>query len=139
MFAGDQDIEDASKELEVFLPESLRPLARVAFNYRWCWSADGAAMFEAIDPERWVRCGRNPRRLLSETPSPVLSRVGADAAFVGWVNRIAAELAADAARPCDEGAVSPAHPVASSRILLLRVRRACFPAHLFRRTRRAGR
>ena len=112
MFAGDHDIENAVRELEAFLPERLRPLARVAFNYRWFWSADGAAMFEAIDPERWVRCGRNPRRLLSETSPPVLSRASADDQFVSWVNRIAAELAADAARLCCEGAANPAHPVA---------------------------
>jgi starch phosphorylase len=56
MFAGDQDIARAILELEVFLPEPLRPLARVVYNYRWSWTSDGAAMFEAIDPERWVRC-----------------------------------------------------------------------------------
>src|SRR5512133_2189900 len=105
MFAGDQDIERAVMELTTFLPEPLRPLARVVYNYRWSWTADGAAMFEAIDPERWVRCGRNPRRLLSETPAPLLARACADAAFVGWANRVAAELALDAARPCCEGAI----------------------------------
>lgn len=112
MFAGDQDIERAVMELASFLPESLRPLARVAYNYRWSWTTDGAAMFEAIDPERWVRCGRNPRRLLSETPPSMLARACADAGFVGWVSRIAAELALDAARPCCEGAIRAAHPVA---------------------------
>lgn len=112
MFAGDHDMAYAIQELETFLPEPLRPLARVAFNYRWCWSADGDAMFEAIDPERWVRCGRNPRRLLSETSALVLARASADAGYVGWVNRIAAELATDAARPCCRGSASPVHPVA---------------------------
>ena len=112
MFAGDQDTARAILELEAFLPEPLRPLARVAYNYRWSWTSDGAAMFEAIDPERWVRCGRNPRRLLSETPAPMLSRAANDAGYVGWVSRISVELALDAARPCCEGAVKADHPVA---------------------------
>ncbi|MBA3057254.1 MAG: alpha-glucan family phosphorylase [Gammaproteobacteria bacterium] len=112
MFAGDQDIARAILELEAFLPEPLRALARVAYNYRWSWTTDGPAMFEAIDPERWVRCGRNPRRLLSEAPPPMLTHAAADAGFVGWVNRVAAELVLDAARPCCDGGVEPAHPVA---------------------------
>lgn len=112
MFAGDQDVERAIDELEFFLPDPLRPLARVAYNYRWCWSADGAALFETIDPERWLRCGRNPRRLLSETPRLILKRAAADPDVIERVSRVAAELAADAARPCWDAAISAAHPVA---------------------------
>jgi starch phosphorylase len=112
MFAGDQDVERAIRELEAFLPGPLRPLARMAYNYRWCWSADGASLFETIDPERWLRCGRNPRRLLSETPPSILKHAGADPAYVDGVNRVAAELAADAVRPCCDGAIRVPHPVA---------------------------
>ena len=112
MFPGDHDIECAVVELEGCLPEPLRSLARVAYDYRWSWTADGAALFETLDPERWARTGHNPRRLLTETPRAMLERAAEDAGFVGWVDRIAAELAADRARPWCAGAVSPAHPVA---------------------------
>ena len=112
MFAGDQDVERAIKELEAFLPEPLHPLARMAYNYRWCWSAYGAAVFETIDPERWLRCGRNPRRLLSETPRSMLARAAEDPAFIERASQVTAELAADATRPCCEGAISAAHPIA---------------------------
>ena len=67
MYAGDFDMTRAIAELAAFLPESLQPLARIAYDYRWSWSVDGAAMFEAIDPERWEHTGHNPRRLLTET------------------------------------------------------------------------
>ena len=30
------------------LPEPLRPLARVAYDYGWCWAPDGAALFRDI-------------------------------------------------------------------------------------------
>ncbi|WP_114971238.1 alpha-glucan family phosphorylase [Rhodoferax ferrireducens] len=112
MFAGDHDIEHAVLELEAMLPEPLRPLARVAYDYRWSWTADGADLFEAIDPERWARAGHNPRRLLTETHHVMLARAAADASFVGSVKRIAAELAADRARPWPAGDASPQHPVA---------------------------
>ena len=112
MFAGDHDIERAVVELEVFLPGPLRPLARIAYDYRWSWSADGAAMFEAIDPERWARTGHNPRRLLTETHPSMLQRAAQDAGFVGWVNRVGIELETDRARPWQGGAVSPERPVA---------------------------
>ena len=112
MFAGDHDIERAVANLAAELPEPITPLARVAYDYRWSWAADGPACFEELDPERWARTGRNPVRLLTETPRATLARAAADAVFVGRVARLAAELAADRARPWREGAVSPAHPVA---------------------------
>ncbi len=112
MFAGDHDMEFAVAELAAALPEPLQPLARVAYDYRWSWSADGVACFEALDAERWARCANNPRRLLTETPRATLARAAADAAYIGRVGRLASELAADRARPCCSGAFSAAHPVA---------------------------
>jgi len=112
MIAGDRDIERAVVELAAGLPKPLQPLARVAFDYRWSWSADGAATFEAVNPERWARTGSNPRRQLTETDRSALDRAAADTAIVGRVRRLAAELAADRARPWRAGTVSPSHPVA---------------------------
>ena len=112
MFAGERDIERAVAELEQVLPEGLRLLARVAYDYRWSWSVDGPATFEAIDPERWARCGANPRRLLTETHRLVLDRAAADAAVVARVGRLAGELAADRARAWHADVASAEHPVA---------------------------
>ena len=112
MFPGDHDLRRAIVELEACLPAPLRPLARVAYDFRWTWTADGAAMFESIDPARWARTGHNPRRLLTETHPSMLERAAADAGFVDWVARVATELASDRARPWREGAISVEHPVA---------------------------
>lgn len=112
MFAGDHDIALAVAELADALPEPLRPLAQVAYDYRWSWSRDGAAMFEIIDPECWKRTAHNPRRLLSEVPRSTLERATARPGFLAWVDSIAAELASDRARPCLDGPVSAQHPVA---------------------------
>jgi starch phosphorylase len=85
MYAGDRDLERAVAELAAGLPEPLQPLARVAYDYRWSWAVDGAATFAAIDPERWVRSGSNPRRLLTETPRSTLARAtSSSAASRAW-------------------------------------------------------
>ena len=112
MFPGERDIDRAVAELQEGLPERLRPLARVAYDYRWCWAADGPAVFAAIDPERWVRTGGNPRRLLTETHRATLGRAAGDARFVDRVARLADELAVDRARPWLAGVASPDRPVA---------------------------
>jgi starch phosphorylase len=112
MFAGDHDIERAVNVLANVLPEPLRLLARIAFNYRWSWSAEGAALFEAIDPQRWERSGHNPRRLLTEAAPSMLERAAHSAGLTGWAERIACELDADRNRPWSSGPSSPEHPVA---------------------------
>lgn len=112
MYPGDKDIDRAVEELALLLPGPLRPLARVAYDYRWSWSPDGAATFGRIDPGRWQRCGANPLRLLTEVPRARLEQVAADAGFVRQVERLAQELQADRQRPCCPGAASAAHPVA---------------------------
>ena len=92
MFAGDHDIDRAVAELAQLLPDALQPLARVAYDYRWSWSADGPDLFRDVDAERWARTGCNPRRLLTEVHPAVLQNAGDDLEFVARVNRLALEL-----------------------------------------------
>ncbi len=113
MYPGDSDIAQAVDELAQGLPAPLQPLAGVAYDYRWSWSADGADVFREIDPVRWERCEANPRRLLSETPPPRLRQLAGDAAWLARVERLAQELRADRLRaPWCVGAVSAQRPVA---------------------------
>jgi starch phosphorylase len=112
MYPGDSDIARAIAELAAGLPQALQPLARISYDYRWSWAADGPAVFEAINPDRWARTRCNPRRLLCETHPSMLERAASDAAFVTRVDKLAAELEADRARPWREGAASAQHPVA---------------------------
>jgi starch phosphorylase len=112
MFAGDHDIDRAVAELARLLPDALKPLARVAYDYRWSWSADGPALFKDVDAERWARTGRNPRRLLTEVHPSALQSAADDSQFVARVHRLAQELAQDRARPSFSGAVTPDRPVA---------------------------
>lgn len=112
MFAGDADIERAVAELGRALPERLRPLAQIAYNYRWAWSAEGDVTFRSIDADCWARTGANPRRLLTEVGRRQLEQADGDAALVARVERLASELHDDRRRPWREGAIGPQHPVA---------------------------
>lgn len=75
-YAGEGDRLEAERALAGRLPESLAPLARLAYNYLWSWLAGGEELFASIDPESWPRCGANPVRLLQECPAAALGHAG---------------------------------------------------------------
>ena len=113
MFAGDLDIEAAVSDLANAIPEPLRPLARIAFDYRWSWSVDGAAVFESVDPDRWTRVvGHNPVRLLAEAHRSTLERAAGDQSLLQRISALAAELEADRERPWLDGPATVEHPIA---------------------------
>ena len=41
MWRGDDELERRASDLGGRLPEALAPLARIAYNYRWCWTPGG--------------------------------------------------------------------------------------------------
>src|SRR3954470_5823188 len=81
--AGRRDLERAADALASRLPEPLGVFARLAYNYRWAWAADGPDVFRSVDPERWDRCAENPVRLLEEAPADRLPAAAADEALLG--------------------------------------------------------
>jgi len=98
MRPGDHDIDAAVDDLARRLPDGLRPLARVAYNFRWSWTPDGDAVFGAIDADAWER-RRSPVRLLSSSPTAVLERAAADAGLCARAADLAATIDADVGRP----------------------------------------
>jgi starch phosphorylase len=96
--SGERDLSRAVELLAQRLPAKLAPLARLAFNYAWCWLRGGEALFAAVDADRWHACGHNPVRLLLEAPAAVLERAAADADL----RRRAAELSAQVDAECAE-------------------------------------
>src|SRR5438128_2349165 len=71
------------------LPSSLRPLDRVAANYWWSWTADGAPVFRDLDPGMWDKCEQNPRLLLTRIPELRLAQMAADPLYIERVSRLA--------------------------------------------------
>ena len=131
---GDEELGRRAADLAGRLPEQLASLARVAYNYRWCWYAGGKDVFRSIDEGRWELCGGNPVRLLQEVSGEALARAAGDRALLARVASLE-----------DAFAVGPGAPAggsggagAADRVLLCRVRRARVVADLLGRARRAG-
>jgi starch phosphorylase len=99
MVPGDHDLDAAASALADRLPEPLVPLARVAYNYRWSWAADGPPCFEALDPDRWTRVGANPVRMLRETAPARLELAAGDRDLISRIGALAELVDRDRARP----------------------------------------
>ncbi len=114
---GSDDVSRAVALLAARLPAPLRPLARIAYNYRWSWAEHGPELFRTIDPYRWELAGENPVRLLSDAPDPIMDRAARDDALIDGAWRMDALISKELARPPSDGLVvdaglSPARPVA---------------------------
>ena len=113
MPAATQDLERAADALAARVPEPLRPLARVAYNYRWAWEPGGPEVFADIDERRWRMSGENPVRQLQEASWDALCRAAEDGAFLERVARLEQAIESDLARPArDHPVVSPENPAA---------------------------
>jgi len=109
---GERDIRRAIAELAERLPPALQPLARVAYNYRWTWLADGDAVFRHLDAAAWQRSENNPRRIIESVSHSRLQALAAQPDYVDQVHALAAAIEADLSRPWAETPITPNRPVA---------------------------
>ncbi|HVL94563.1 MAG TPA: alpha-glucan family phosphorylase [Solirubrobacteraceae bacterium] len=111
MGPGEADLDRAAAALAWRLPDRLAPLARLAYNYRWCWLPGGSDLFRSIDPRRWRLCGGNPVRLLQEASTEALMSAADDSALLGTAAALEQMVRDDLARE-PSGPVTPDRPVA---------------------------
>ena len=105
-------MERAMAELAERLPRPLLPLARMAYNYRWSWMPDGAALFRAVDPEVWRRNEGNPRDIIESTVPHRLAALARQPEYVKQLHTVMARIDADLRRPWAQTSIAPEHPVA---------------------------
>ncbi|MFN2451698.1 MAG: alpha-glucan family phosphorylase [Candidatus Dormibacteria bacterium] len=108
---GSKDIQRAVASLAGRLPEALRPLAGLAYNYRWSWLADAAPLFRELSPARWETVGENPVRLLEELPPERLDVLAGLPSLTERVARAADALADELRRPQDASSFSRQRPI----------------------------
>jgi len=108
---GTVDLRRAIDDLAERLPAPLLPLARLAYNYRWTWLANGPALFAAIDPAAWLRSGGNPRGVIESVPPHRLRALAKDDDFIGRMHAVAAQVEADFARPWVPSGIPLERPV----------------------------
>jgi starch phosphorylase len=110
--AGAEDLRRAADQLAARVPYPLAPLARLAFNYRWSWLADGERLFRAIDPHRWEVCGQNPVRLLQEASTAALERAALDGELGRRAYALEQRVLSELHRPFAAGRIGAERPVA---------------------------
>jgi glycogen phosphorylase len=79
---------ETSVTTEQQLPAPLRPLKRLAWNYWWSWSADGASVFRSLDADIWEECEHNPRQLLARTSPYRLAQAATDPVYLERIRRL---------------------------------------------------
>jgi starch phosphorylase len=112
LYPGDTDLIRAAHLLAEQLPAPLQPLARMAYNYRWCWEPDAASVFEAVNPHRWRLVGQNPVAMLAGSLRSTLEWATATPGLVERVHDLLGRVEADLTRSPSVGPVPPEHPVA---------------------------
>ena len=108
---GDEELGRRAADLAGRLPQKLGSLARIAYDYRWCWYPDGESVFRSIDEGRWELCGKNAVRLLQEVSGESLARAAGDRALLARIASLKDALAADMGRS-SVGPLVPERPIA---------------------------
>ena len=78
------------QKLHDSLPETLRPLVRMAGNLWWTWNGYGMSLFRDIDPQRWDLCEHNPLQLLRTASPDRLSQMAVDPEYLQRVDKTVA-------------------------------------------------
>ena len=84
-----EELNDKETITAPSLPITLEPLNRIAWNYWWCWSRDGAGCFRELAPAIWEECEHNPRLLLSRVSEYRLAEMANDPVYCERVARLA--------------------------------------------------
>jgi starch phosphorylase len=121
---------------KTFLPSSLLPLERLAWNYWWSWAPDGISVFRDLDPELWEECEHNPRLLFARTSAYRLAQAATDPVYLERVRALT--KASRTISRLDQAGLETVPPTRSRRnilVFLRRIRGAQFVTVVLRRTR----
>jgi starch phosphorylase len=99
--AGSADLAQRAADLAEHLPNGLKPLAPLAYNYRWSWLPGGEAVFRDINPHRWELAGANPVKFLSDLWPSTRAHAENDVELRERVLRFAERVADDLERPLE--------------------------------------
>ncbi len=95
------------------LPENLRFLETLSWNFFWSWKPDGAKLFRELAPTLWEEYEQNPRVVLNKVKGLQLWQKANDAEYVARLERFAEEFREyHSQSPETFGKVTPESPVA---------------------------
>ena len=97
--AGAADIAQRAADLADHLPPGLKPLAAVAYNYRWSWLPGAEDVLSEINPHRWELSGGNPVKFLSDLWPSTRANAERDEELKARVLTLAMQVASDLDEP----------------------------------------
>jgi len=81
-----------SFEVVFELPEPLRPLGRLASNFRWTWHHPTRDVFREADRQLWDDVGHNPMQLIASLSPERIEKLANDPVFLARLRSCEAEL-----------------------------------------------
>ena len=95
------------------IPENLKPLENISWNYFWSWNTGGAELFRELDWALWEKCEQNPRLFLREIEELRLWQKSTDPDYLQKLAHFA-EVQENylAKSPEARGSISAEHPAA---------------------------
>jgi glycogen phosphorylase len=69
-------------EVVAELPEPLRALKKLAYNFRWTWHHGTRDLYREIDRQLWEDVDHNPVQLLARLPQARIQKLAKDAGFL---------------------------------------------------------
>ncbi|MEZ5425205.1 MAG: alpha-glucan family phosphorylase [Pyrinomonadaceae bacterium] len=95
------------------LPENLKPLNRISWNFYWSWRPEGTCLFRELDPLLWEKCEQNPRLMLSKIQGLTLWQKANNSNYVERLERFTAEFEDYLSQPpVSQGRITPENPAA---------------------------
>ncbi len=74
------------------LPEKLKPLEDIAYNFWLAWNPQAIKLFIAMDSDLWEKVQHNPVRMLAEIAQQKLEELAGDDGFLMELERVSAAL-----------------------------------------------
>ena len=95
------------------LPENLRFLETLSWNFFWSWQPQGASIWRELDANLWEKCEQNPRLLLKQISELRLWQKANDSDFVEKIKRFSDEFENYHSEKTNEfGKITEENPVA---------------------------
>lgn len=107
-----------SFQYECVLPEKIKELRALAYNFWWSWHDEAKTLFQKIDPVLWEQVRHNPVYFLNLVSSRALQVAADNEDYVWLYNKVIADFTSymqtdhGVIRLCSTTAISASNPIA---------------------------
>jgi glycogen phosphorylase/synthase len=105
-------------QYECPLPEKIKGLRDLAYNFWWSWHDEAKELFQKINPMLWAQVRYNPVHFLNLVSARFLEAVANDDDYIQQYNKVKADFNdyiqtdRDVIKLCQDTLVSSTHPIA---------------------------